>query len=132
MEKANRIDGYTYHLSQEDVKNIPEFKEFSDDDFVELKPSILVVKSGCRKQKVFIAFMQIGNRSEQLLFLHISNCTFVSTPAGEFHLPYEESFDGIAKYTLELVSSGQFDWRNLINDYKKDRVEIENFLRRPI
>lgn len=129
MEKANRIDGYTYQLSRADVKYIPKLNNCSDSDFFDYQPSIFVLKAGSRKNKVFKVFIQVGNCSQQILILPICNCAAVSTPNGEFRLPYEQSYDGVAQYALRIATSGQINWQSLIAEYNKNhRIELDDIL----
>ena len=128
MKRYSPIEGYAYELSKTDVESLPEFNSLTESDFIEFKPSIFILKSGYRKNKVFKAFAQIGDCSKQIAYLPIANCTTVQIPGDEFQLPYEESYDGVALYVLQLLSSGRIDLQDLISEYKKNRIELEEIL----
>lgn len=106
--KRSHFDGYIYPISPEILGALPEFKTFDDFEFDDFKPMILVQKFGFRTLKAFQVFLQLGGYSRQILYLPISNCQSVDIPNGEvFSMPYEETSDGIAGYTLDLIKSGK-------------------------
>lgn len=132
MKRYSPIEGYTYELSKTDVESFPEFNSLTESDFIEFKPSIFILKSGYRKNKFFSAFFQIGNSSKQIAYLPISNCTSVKTSKGVFELPYDESFDSVAQYALNLVESGRVDLKDLISNCRSNRYRLEDILNRNI
>lgn len=130
MKKCNFVNGYEYTLEKEDLMELPEFKNFTEFDYIEMRPSIMVLKTGGRTYKSFKVFAQISNYSKQIMFLPVSNCTSVRLPNMEFSLPYEESFEGVAHYVAKFVKSGAYDWTDLIECCKSHSESFEDFVMR--
>lgn len=54
--KKRRVEAMLYALEEEDIRGLPEFDGRSVD---ELRPSILIVKSGLPKQKTMRVYTEI-------------------------------------------------------------------------
>ncbi len=112
--KKRRVEAMLYTLEEEDIRGLPEFDGRSVD---ELRPSILIVKSGLPRQKTMRVYAEI--------------CDYYSCAEITYRLSYTKEFeefetkDGFLKYVLALCKIGTFHWQELLEEYDKNNISFE-------
>lgn len=112
--KKRRVEAMLYTLEEEDIRGLPEF---DGRNIEELRPSILIVKSGLPKQKTMRVYAEI--------------CDYYSCAEITYRLSYTKEFeeletkDGFLKYVLALCKIGTFHWKELIDEFDKNNISFE-------
>ena len=115
--KKRRVEAMLYTLEEEDIRGLPEF---DGRNIGELRPSILIVKSGLPRQKTMRVYTEI--------------CDYYSRAEITYRLSYTQKFgeletkDGFLKYVLALCKIGTFHWQQLLEEYDKNNITFERKL----
>ena len=112
--KKRRVEAMLYTLGEEDIRSLPEI---DGRNIEEMRPSILIVKSGLPKQKTMRVYTEI--------------CDYYSRAEITYRLSYTQKFgeletkDGFLKYVLALCKIGTFHWKELIDEFDKNNISFE-------